>query len=289
MAKKRIAKAEAKPLFDLFAGDSVQFMRQWAAALRTGKAEAPAPKLMIADPPYNFGQDYDSYHDDKSSIEYLSWTQQWLAAAYDLLDPYGSLWVFIPDEWVADVEVLSRSVGPKMRFYKRRHIIWTFTFGQAMQKNFSRSHQHILYLTKAKTRFYADDSAIRVPSARQLKYNDKRARAGGKMPDATWMLLREQMEEVLTPDQDVWLESRICGTFKERAKHSPNQLPVPLLQRIVDFAAPRGSVVYDPFCGTGATGVAALRHGCYFVGSDLSKTAITRTRSRLQSCSVGQA
>jgi ribosomal protein L11 methylase PrmA len=33
-------------------------------------------------------------------------------------------------------------------------------------------------------------------------------------------------------------------------------------------------VVIDPFCGTGSTGVAALRHGCYFIGLDTDPEAV---------------
>jgi len=40
-------------------------------------------------------------------------------------------------------------------------------------------------------------------------------------------------------------------------------------RRCVRLGCPRGGVVLDPFCGSGTTGLAALEHGCSFIGIDL--------------------
>jgi site-specific DNA-methyltransferase (adenine-specific) len=171
----------------------------------------------------------------------------------------------------------------KFGLTKRNHIVWTFTFGKAAQKSFTNSHCHILYYVKNKNDFFFDENAVRVPSARQLVYNDKRALRGGKQPDDVWMLLKDQMEPYLTPDTDTWLESRICGTFKERCKHSPNQLPVPLVERIVLAASRPGDMVVDPFVGTGTAALAALKRGRRFWGCDLSKVCVTQALRRVAS------
>ena len=46
------------------------------------------------------------------------------------------------------------------------------------------------------------------------------------------------------------------------------------------FAAP-GDVVCDPFLGGGASGLAALRHGCRFIGSDIDPECIKIAQGRL--------
>src|SRR5690606_4157144 len=53
----------------------------------------------------------------------------------------------------------------------------------------SRSHAHLLYFVKNPDEFTfnANDPAIRVPSARQLVYGDKRANPNGRLPDDTWI------------------------------------------------------------------------------------------------------
>lgn len=234
-------------------------------------------KLIIADPPYNFGHPYDAYDDNKSYQQYMAWTTEWMTAAVQALDKNGSMFVFVPDEWVSEVDMLARHT---LKMYKQRQIIWAFTFGQKAQKNFTRSHCHILYLTKSRT-FTFNVDAIKVPSARQLVYNDKRAVAGGKPPDDTWMLLKDQMEPYMQPDMDTWMVSRICGTFKERRKHSPNQIPVPIMTRIIAACSNPGDEVLDPFCGSGSSGVASAMLGRNWTGYDVSAECVKQTRERI--------
>lgn len=54
-----------------------------------------------------------------------------------------------------------------------------------------------------------------------------------------------------------------------------------IARRCVRLGCPRGGVVLDPFCGSGTTGVAALEHGCSFVGIDLNPDCHVAARRRL--------
>ncbi len=262
-------KSPPPPRFDVVAGDCVKYL--------TGLARKP--NLIVADPPYNYGQDYDYGGDNLKFDEYLDWTKQWLAAAAKALDRYGSMWVFAPDEWVSEIDLFCRK---ELSFTRRSWVVWYYTFGVANQLNFSRSHTHVLYFTAKKTKFTFNADAIRVPSARQLVYNDRRQAAGGKLPDNTWVLVRQQLTDLFAADMDTWLESRICGTFKERKPHSPNQLPEPVVERIVLATSNPGDLVVDPFVGTGTTGTVAIRHGRDFAGCDLSKTCVVESVARIQ-------
>lgn len=258
------------------AGDCVAGMR--------GCAEGVAA-LIIADPPYNIGMAYDAYEDNKSYDDYLAWTGEWMAAAVHALHKHGAMWIFVPDSWVSEIDLLARR---KFKLYKRRQVVWCYTFGQASQKNFSASHCHLLYLTRAKTKFTFNADAIRVPSARQLVYKDRRQNPSGKLPDDTWMLLREQLEPYMTPDRDTWLESRICGTYNERRDHSPNQIPIPIMERIVLSTSNPGDAVIDPFAGTGSAGVACVRHGRHYLGYDISKKCTREIGGRLAEEEAGR-
>ena len=237
------------------------------------------PKLIIADPPYNQGMAYEAYEDNKSYDEYMAWTREWMEAAVACLHKHGSLWVFAPDEWVSEIDVLAKH---NLKLFKRRHVVWSFTFGQKAHRNFTRSHCHILYFTKKKTIYTFNEELVKVPSARQLVYKDKRAESGGKPPDDTWMLLRSQLEPHMTPDKDTWLVSRICGTFKEREKHSPNQIPIPIMERIVLATSEQGDLVLDPFCGTGSSGVACALTKRNWEGYDVSSTCVEQTERRIK-------
>lgn len=69
-----------------------------------------------------------------------------------------------------------------------------------------------------------------------------------------------------------------------------NEAPYPLFLAEVfvrSFCPPDGTV-YDPFCGSGTTGHAALRHGRRFIGSDIRESQIDLTTRRLTSLEQSQ-
>ncbi len=74
---------------------------------------------------------------------------------------------------------------------------------------------------------------------------------------------------------DVWAVPRI-----HRAAY-PTQKPVRLFEYMVDASAEPGFVVCDPFCGSGSSGAAAVRHGCDFIGADIDSRAVELSRDRL--------
>lgn len=236
------------------------------------------PKIIVSDPPYNFGMPYEAHADNKSYDQYMRWSRDWLGAAVQTLDKHGALWVFVPEEWSSEIDMMCRH---ELGLFKRRRVTWAFTFGQKAHKNFTRATCDLYYYVKTKTQWTFNTPAVAVPSARQLVYKDKRAMAGGKPPDSVWMLLKEQLEPYMTPDKDIWLESRICGTFKERKKHSPNQIPIPIMERIVLACSDPGDLVLDTFAGSGSSGVACAMHDRDWTGFDVGKTCIAESQRRI--------
>ena len=74
---------------------------------------------------------------------------------------------------------------------------------------------------------------------------------------------------------DVWRFRRI------HPARYPTQKPVELFEAMLSGSAEPGSVVCDPFVGSGSAVVAALKRGCSFVGCDVSETAVTFSRRRV--------
>lgn len=205
--------------------------------------------LIFADPPFNIGIEYDIYEDKKSYNEYFNWSEKWIKACHRILKNTGSIYIAIGDEFAAEINIILKKLG----FNFRNWIIWYYTFGQNQRKKFNRSHTHILYFTKSKNQFYFDDEHIRIPSARQLIYNDKRANPKGKIPD------------------DVWEFSRVCGTFKERIGDHPCQMPENLLERIIKASSKENDIVLDPFGGTGTTAAVAKKLKRFYITMDISE------------------
>lgn len=81
--------------------------------------------------------------------------------------------------------------------------------------------------------------------------------------------------------KDVWTGSLTKPSEKAEGKH-PTQKPRYLLERIVLASTMEGQIVLDPFCGSGTTGVEAVRLGRKFVGIDNCEEYIKITIRRLE-------
>jgi DNA modification methylase len=236
--------------------------------------------LVFADPPFNIGYLYHGYDDERKTEDYLKFSEDWMRAVYRALKPSGSFYLAIGDEYAADLAVIARrSIG----FNMRNWIIWHYTFGQQTKQMFAKSHTHILYFTKNKTGFTFNPDAVRVASARQTTYGDKRANSKGKLPDDTWFLRPQEAapHAYFETDSDTWNFSRVCGTFKEREGWHGCQMPIGILNRIIQASSNPGDIVLDPFNGSGTTTVAAALLRRQYVGIDQSEEYIGFARKRL--------
>ncbi len=224
-----------------------------------GRVSEPFADLIFADPPFNIGYKYDKYHDEVASDEYIAWTRQWMTACKKVLKPNGSFYIAIGDDYAANVKIIADELG----LFIRNWLIWHYTFGQQTKDKFARSHTHIFYLVNDKKNFTFNDFAVRVPSDRQLIYDDRRANPLGKIPD------------------DVWEDSRLCGTFRERAGWHPCQMPESLLMRIIAVSSNTGDCVLDPFIGSGTTAAAAMKLQRNYVGIEISQDYAEKAKQRL--------
>ncbi len=247
---------------------------------RAGLAELPdgTIDLAFADPPFNIGYKYDVYDDERAADEYLDWCRGWGGELVRKLKPHGTFWLAIGDDFAAELKVLfQRELG----LVSRNWVIWYYTFGVNCKYKFTRSHTHLLYFTRDKTRFTFNADDIRVPSARQLVYADARADKRGRLPDDTWVLRPQDAPEAFSAENDVWYQPRVCGTFAERAGFHGCQMPEQLLGRIIRACSNPGDLVVDPFAGSGSTLVTAKKLGRNFLGYELSEQYVEKLRERV--------
>lgn len=233
--------------------------------------------LAFADPPFNIGYEYDQYHDRRSKGDYLAFTDRWLAAVKRTLKPSGSMFVAIGDEYAAEHKVRLDGLG----LHLRNWIVWHYTFGVSCTRKFNRSHAHIFYYVADPKRYTFNADTVRVKSARQTAYADRRANPLGKLPDDTWYLRPQEAEDHFEADSDTWAVSRVCGTFHERTDH-PCQMPEAVLERIIKVASNPGDVVLDPFAGSGTTLAVAKRLRRQYLGIELSEAYADAVRERLK-------
>ena len=204
--------------------------------------------LVIADPPYNIGVDYGQGRKADRRHDYDVWCERWIGWCYRALKSTGSLWIISGQEHAAEIDIAIQRAGMAMR----NRITWHETFGVYCHNKFGRCSRPIYYATKSRKGFTFNREAVTIPSARQEKYGDRRAAPGGKIMG------------------DVWQINRVCGTFKERVKGVPTQLPTELVQRIIGVSSNPGDIVLDPFAGSGTSLVVAKAMGREAIGIELN-------------------
>jgi len=248
------------------------------------RIEPGSVDLAFADPPFNIGYDYDTYNDKQDAEKYLSWSRKWMGAVVKALKPAGTFWLAIGDEYAAELKVIAQK---ELGLTCRNWVIWYYTFGVHCTKKFSRSHAHLFYFVKDPKIFTFNDMEIRVPSARQLVYADKRADARGRVPDDTWILRPQDLPDGFKSDGDVWYFPRVCGTFKEREGWHGCQMPEQLLGRIIRACSNTGELVLDPFAGSGTTLSVAKKLDRQWLSFEISKEYSAHIRKRMKNVKVG--
>lgn len=246
--------------------------------------DAGSVDLAFADPPFNIGYEYDVYEDKLEADRYLDWSRLWMEAVVRVLKPDGTFWLAIGDEFAAELKVImQRDLG----LHCRSWVVWYYTFGVNCKAKFSRSHAHLFHMVKDPKKFTFNTETIRVPSARQLVYGDKRANPVGRLPDDTWILRPQDIPESFHADEDTWYFPRVNGTFKERKGWHGCQMPEQLLGRIIRACSNEGELVLDPFAGSGTTLTVAKKLARNFVGYELSPEYAQQAQSRIDAARAG--
>lgn len=203
--------------------------------------------LVVTDPPYNIGIDYGRGKKADLRGDYWEWCRKWIYLCNRVLKPGGSMWIISGQEHAAEIDISLQLED----LVVRNRITWHETFGVYCHGKFGRCSRPIYYAVKGKG-FTFNREAVTVPSARQAKYGDRRAAQGGKIMG------------------DVWQINRVCGTFSERVKGVPTQLPEELVRRIVGVSSNPGDTVLDPFAGSGTIPAVATAMGRRAVGIELN-------------------
>lgn len=212
--------------------------------------------LIIADPPYCLGKDYENNSDKLDSKEYLEWTYKWIDAVIPKLKESGSFYIFL--SWQYSPEIFS--------FIKRKmlminEIIWDRrvpSMGGSIRK-FSSVHDNIGFFVKKNKKYFFDIDSIRIPYDEKTKKARTRSIFVGKK----WL-------EIGYNPKDIWSVSRVHAQSPERQNH-PTQKPLEIIERIIKASCPIGGIVLDPFMGTGTTAVAAINTKRNYLGFEINK------------------
>ncbi len=213
--------------------------------------------LVFADPPFNWEVPYEGWKDGMPRDAYERFTFDWLDGCVEALAPHGSIWVNIPDDTAAEVVMHLKRRGLVMMNW----CVWHFRFGQNRNTSFIMSKVHSLYFSKsARERIWRPDAVLE-PSDRASIYNDPRTHA-------------KSSQAGLRVPMDVWYGpwwGRVQGNNRERRPQHHNQLPEAYLERIILACSDEGSLVLDPFSGSGTTQTVARAYGRRSIAIEFSE------------------
>jgi site-specific DNA-methyltransferase (adenine-specific) len=103
---------------------------------------------------------------------------------------------------------------------------------------------------------------------------------GGAMYGRSWA----ECEMAWTSIDEVARIHKLVNGREE--KSHPTQKPLELMRWCVSNYTPEGSVVFDPFMGSGTTGVACMQLGRNFIGCEISEQYFDIARKRIEAAAA---
>jgi site-specific DNA-methyltransferase (adenine-specific) len=222
--------------------------------------------LAFADPPFNLGKRYSSnINDAKANHEYLEWCQTWLDGMIRVLKPGGSLFLWNLPKWNLP---LGAFLGQRLTF--RHWIAVDIKYSLPINGRLYPSHYSLLYFVKGNKPSIFHPDRLPVPCCRHC---------GGELPD--YGGYKDKMNPKGVNLSDVWTDIPPVRHAKYK-KRDANALSLKLMDRIVAMASDPGSLVLDPFGGSGTTYVAAELSGRCWIGGELDCGAIMQRFESLE-------
>jgi site-specific DNA-methyltransferase (adenine-specific) len=219
--------------------------------------ESESVDMVFADPPFNLNKLYPSLIDDKLKTErYLEWCEAWLGECARILKHGGALFLWNLPKWNAE---MAGFLSGRLTF--AHWIAVDIKSSLPIQGRLYPSHYALLYFVKGSSArvFHPDRLPMQIcPHC----YGDLRDYGGYK----------DKMNPRGVNLSDVWWDLAPVRHAKYKRRNGANELPLKLLDRVIEIATDPGDLVFDPFGGAGTTYVAAEIKGRRWLGVEIGPT-----------------
>jgi site-specific DNA-methyltransferase (adenine-specific) len=233
-----------------------------------------------------------AYDDTWASLEaYLAWLEERVVVVRELLTERGTLWLHLDARAVHEAKMVCDRIFGARRF--RGEVIWVPGNGSKSRSGPGIGHQTLLIYARGKDPIWnGKDPALRAPFAAtsQAMHFQREDEQGRRYRDRivngkTYRYYADEGRAL----GSVWTDCPAMAAntpLRLETTGYPTQKPLRLLDRIVRATSNIGSLVLDPFAGSGTTLVAAAAAGRRFAGCDVGELAIATMRARLDAAGV---
>ena len=195
---------------------------------------------------------------DKSrNIESIhDFNKKWLLDSKRILKPNGTIWVCGTFHNIFSVGFALQELDFKIL----NNIVWEKQDPppNLTQKYFTHASEHLIWASKTKH------------SKHTFNYDMLKTISNGKPMKSVW--------------RDIWKMPSANNSEKVFGKH-PTQKPEGVIERAILASSNTGDLVFDPFCGSGTTGVVCKKQNRKFVGIDNNIEYLNIAKKRLNSTS----
>ena len=260
--------------------------------------------LIATDPPFNTRRDFAQFTDKWSELDYAEISGEPLLrrlievtaemdkglAAYlcfmaprllemrRILKPTGSIYLHCDPSANSYLRLLMDAVFGRKNF--RNEIVWCYTGpGSPKMRQFNRKHDTIFWYSNGPTWTFNRDAA-RVPYKNPNQMPVKAFDTGDSFNEDKIADMRKKGKilETWWPQEP---GNGLCVVARQKERTGwATQKPVALYERIIKASSNEGDVVFDPFCGSGTTLVAAQNLNRKPLGCDINPDAAKTLQDR---------
>ena len=227
--------------------------------------------LVIVDPPYNLTKNYNGNKFNKrNEEEYREYTKGWVEKIVPLMKKTATIYVCC--DWES-----SLIIGDVLKdyFVVRNRITWQREKGRGAKANWKNGMEDIWFATGLSDEYVFNLDAVKIRKRVIAPYRNEE----GKAKD--WVEEGEGKYRDTCPS-NFWDDITIpFWSMAENTAH-PTQKPEKLIAKIMMASSNEGSLVLDPFLGSGTTSVVAKKLGRNYVGIEMNEQYCVWTEQRLE-------
>ncbi len=221
--------------------------------------------LIFADPPYFLSSDgITCKSGEKASVNKGEWdkarsiedvhdfNKKWLLECKRILKKNGSIWVCGTFHNFFSIGLALQ----ELEFKILNNVVWEKKDPppNLTKKYFTHASEHLVWASKNKY------------SKHVFNYDKMKSLCNNKEMKSVW--------------RDIWTLPSVGSSEKTFGKH-PTQKPEEVISRAIAASSNIGDLVFDPFCGSGTTGVVCKKLKRRFVGIDNNIEYLNIAKKRL--------